>query len=139
MRVGFGDRLEEVADWLTKLILGASLTQIQTIWNNGDRINEFFSRATGMRQDYPLGTVLAVAALGGGFLLGYVSTLLFLPVALHAGMVELDSINIRAAKRGDKGGQKLDKRDPTVAPPAVPSHEVAPPADETAPAPKDAP
>lgn len=113
-RVDFGDRLEDVADWLTKLILGASLTQIQTIWDNGDRINEFFSRATGMRQDYPLGTVLAVAALGGGFLLGYASTLLFLPVALHAGMQELDTIKHRAtASKGDPKGHGIAPKGPS--------------------------
>lgn len=88
----FGDRLEQVADWLTKLILGASLTQVHLIWDNGSIINDFFARATGMRLDYPLGTVLAIAALVSGFLMGYVTALLFLPVALHAGWRELGRI-----------------------------------------------
>jgi hypothetical protein len=88
----FGDRLDQIADWLTKLLLGAGLTQLHSLWDRRAAINSFFARATAMRTDAPLGTILAFASLGSGFLLGYVAALLFLPVALHAGLKEIMSM-----------------------------------------------
>jgi hypothetical protein len=57
MYVQFSDRLEEVADWLTKLLLGAGLTQLHSLWARGASINSFFADATA---DRPLGTIIAV-------------------------------------------------------------------------------
>ncbi len=91
MYAEFGDRLEQVADWLTKLLLGAGLTQIHSLWTQAPVINKFFADACGF-DNRVLGTVIASGALAGGFLLGYAAALLFLPVALQAGVKEVLSI-----------------------------------------------
>jgi hypothetical protein len=93
--VMFGDRLETIADWFTKLLIGAGLTQLTQIARHYDAINDFFAGATGMQVHQPLGLVLALAALAAGFLLGYVSALLFMPIALHSGFQHL----VRAQQR----------------------------------------
>jgi len=113
--VEFGDRLEQVADWLTKILLGAGLTQLHSLWTHRHEIDAFFAHATGMINDRPLGVVVGIAALAGGFLLGYVSSLLFMPLALQAGMLELRSTIIRTSTSAAPLNQPAEAIDATTA------------------------
>ncbi len=114
-----GERLSQVADWLTKVILGAALTQLHWLWANGEQINNFFANATGMISFRPLGTILAAAAGICGFLLGYVAALLFLPLALSEatvreatsrGFAQREAARREAEARGMGGGNASGSR-----------------------------
>ena len=92
------NQTEQVADWLTKIILGAALTQLHWLWTNAPAINDFFANATGMISFKPLGTILAMASAICGFLLGYVAALLFLPLALTEATVREATARETAAR-----------------------------------------
>ena len=85
----FGDRLEQVADWLTKVLIGATLAKVGWLWEQMPALNKFLADAAGMPSGSGLATLLAIGGLACGFALGYMAALLFLPIALEAGLREL--------------------------------------------------
>jgi len=114
--------LEEVSDWLTKLILGAGLTQIGALWTMFVKL----SRQIGERGfvDHAYGGAIAggliIYGLVVGFLAGYVLTRLY-----------LSNIFLLADRFGDHrpiGEKVLENIDP----PPPPRQSSAPSADDDA-------
>jgi hypothetical protein len=81
--------LEQISDWLTKIIVGVSLTQIPTIREQFVNVAKYFGEglAVGNVGDGKAGTVAAaliiIYGLTTGFLAGYLFTRIFLPGAFR--------------------------------------------------------
>lgn len=84
-RYAANTNLEQVSDWLTKLLLGATLVQLGAIRNGAARLFDTIAPAFGERSDAPAfaGAMVIYFALVG-FLLGWLATRLFLQPALDA-------------------------------------------------------
>ena len=77
--------LEQISDWLTKILVGLGLTQITTIPSRIGDLAAYFTPAFGGGSgSAQFGTVVLVYALICGFLVGYLWTRLFLPGAFRA-------------------------------------------------------
>lgn len=76
--------LEQISDWLTKILLGAGLTQLANIPSGGARLFNAMGSALGDGSDSAVfaGAVTIYFAVLG-FLLGWLSTRLFLGPGLH--------------------------------------------------------
>jgi hypothetical protein len=91
-RTSFRDNtnLEEISDWLTKILVGVGLTQIQNLPEGLQRLAEFLGKGLG---DSPLKDVfvlsLAIYSALAGFFFCYLLTRLYLPAALSASRREL--------------------------------------------------
>lgn len=76
--------LEDISDWLTKILVGVGLTQISSIPGTLQKYAEFTSSGLG---NYPNSGVFAMGLGGyfliGGFLFGYLITRLYLPGAFR--------------------------------------------------------
>jgi tetratricopeptide (TPR) repeat protein len=68
--------LEQISDWLTKILVGVSLTQIEPIWKGMKESAIAIEKASGLSQPAAL-SVMALYAVAG-FLAGYLFTALFL-------------------------------------------------------------
>lgn len=67
-RRGLGStRLAEVADWLTKIVIGVSLVEIRALIGFLIDAGEFFGDATSVAGDAPLFTAVIVASAATGF------------------------------------------------------------------------
>jgi hypothetical protein len=80
--------LEQISDWLTKIIVGVGLTQISTIQAQFQALAAYFGKAFGEGNAAPLEPSAPVIAaliitygLTAGFLAGYLLTRMFLPGA----------------------------------------------------------
>src|SRR2546423_8518445 len=70
--------LEQISDWLTKIIVGLTLIQLSKIPGNLDRATVFMSYSLGgIEQKFFAGAILLFFSIGG-FLGGYLFTRLFL-------------------------------------------------------------
>ncbi len=73
--------LEEISDWLTKILVGAGLSQLALMPGYLRRLVEYLTT----RLNLPNGEIfilsLLLAGAGGGFLVGYICTRIFLPLA----------------------------------------------------------
>jgi FtsH-binding integral membrane protein len=81
--------LEQISDWLTKIIVGVSLTQVGTIRAEFLKLAEFLAPALAAGVDgdgaavaKAVAAIIIVYGLTGGFLAGYLLTRLFLTGAL---------------------------------------------------------
>ncbi|GAA1986342.1 hypothetical protein [Kitasatospora viridis] len=75
--------LEQVSDWLTKLLLGVGLTQLGSLWHGARQLGHSLSPALGGRQDAtPFAVALVLYFLILGFLGGWLATRLMLAGAL---------------------------------------------------------
>ena len=103
MGYGVNTNLEQISDWLTKILVGVGLTQISALPSALKKYAEFVGTGVG---DYPQSKVFAVALLIffviNGFLIGYLWTRLYLAGAL---------IRADAASRLDAVETKLDSID----------------------------
>lgn len=72
--------LEQISDWLTKIILGAGLTQLVKIPELMKRLGDSFGKAFGESSFLPI--VIVLGSLVFGFFAGYLMTQLFLVKAL---------------------------------------------------------
>lgn len=75
--------LEQVSDWLTKLLIGAGLTQLGSLYTYLRRLSDRLAPSFGGRRDSGLiGTALVVEFVVLGFLVGWLLTRLLLASAL---------------------------------------------------------
>lgn len=81
---GVNTNLEQISDWLTKILVGVGLTQLETLptrlWSIAGKLSEALPHSEGRQA-----IVLALLTYGGaaGFLTGYLLTRLFLAEALR--------------------------------------------------------
>ena len=76
--------LEQVSEWLTKMIIGIGLSQLNSIWNNLIGTANFISRQidpTHGAAEAPFAMALVIYFSVSGFLSGYLLTRLFLAPA----------------------------------------------------------
>ncbi len=73
--------LEQISDWLTKILIGVGLTQISTIPSRLQNLSNFFAGILG-EQSSIYAVILIIYFLVGGFLLGYLTTRLLFTNAL---------------------------------------------------------
>jgi hypothetical protein len=93
-RYAANSNLEQVSDWLTKIIVGVGLTQIPTLRDYFAGIAAFFAGAFPSAQVDPTTAqvaagVLVIYGLTAGFLAGYLLTRMFLPGAFNRAEEEL--------------------------------------------------
>ncbi|WP_035845402.1 hypothetical protein [Kitasatospora azatica] len=75
--------LEQVSDWLTKLLLGVGLTQLGSLWQSARQLGHALAPALGGRVDAaPFAAALVLYFLVLGFLGGWLATRLLLAGAL---------------------------------------------------------
>ncbi|MDT4968784.1 MAG: hypothetical protein QOJ64_3521 [Acidobacteriota bacterium] len=75
--------LEQISDWLTKIIVGITLVELQSIRENLNRASEFIAYSIGGQdQKFFAGAILVFFSIGG-FLGGYLFTRLFLTGAFY--------------------------------------------------------
>lgn len=90
-RHGEKTNLEQVSDWLTKVILGAGLTQLVNVPTELKRLGEFL--APGFHGESVLPILIALNSAVFGFFTGYVLTQLFLLTAIKAAGQESEAGN----------------------------------------------
>ena len=94
--------LEQISDWLTKILVGVGLTQIASI---GDHARQLFHALSPSLGGQPTGAVMAgsivIYYLALGFLLGWFYARLRLGLAMSAVDTLLD-VSWRAARAGDE-------------------------------------
>lgn len=77
--------LEQIADWLTKLLLGAGLTQITKIPGKLDSLASYIGKGMGDGEIYKLlALAICIFFFSCGFLFGYLWGRLFMPHAFRA-------------------------------------------------------
>ncbi|GAA1068875.1 hypothetical protein GCM10009665_73970 [Kitasatospora nipponensis] len=82
-RYGANTNLEQVSDWLTKILLGVGLTQLGSLWSGLRRLGEALAPALGGQPDSaPFAAALVLYFLVLGFLGGWLATRLLLAGAL---------------------------------------------------------
>jgi hypothetical protein len=82
--------LEQVSDWLTKIILGAGLTQLIKLPGQLKALGEYFK--SGFRDSSLLPVMIVMNSLVFGFFAGYLLTQLFLAQALKKAQDALRSV-----------------------------------------------
>ena len=114
---GVNTNLEQISDWLTKILVGVGLTQLETLptrlWAIAGKLSEALPQSDG-RQAIVLALLIYGAA--AGFLAGYLLTRLFLAPALRradrkAALLALPTLrtaqDLAATDRVDKLVEKL--------------------------------
>jgi len=99
--------LEQVADWLTKLLLGAGLTQIGPIGQHLWRLSEYIGGAVfgdGDGAGRVLGLALVIFFGGAGFIGGWLATKLRLAEALLSADLTLQKLLEAARQAGRQEG-----------------------------------
>ena len=74
--------LEQISDWLTKALVGAGLTQLQTIWGGVRSAARMVAEGSGGLLGEPSAIAIMILYAVAGFLAGYLFTALFLGQAL---------------------------------------------------------
>jgi hypothetical protein len=85
---GFGQNtnLEEISDWLTKILVGAGLVQLGALVRGAGRLAGVLGQSMGGAKGAPiLGLALLVYGLALGFLFAYIPTRVNLPRLLRQG------------------------------------------------------
>lgn len=83
--------LEDISDWLTKILVGVGLTQLGAIGRGLGRLAQALAPALGgVASSQPYGLALVVSFLVIGFLTGYLWTRLFLPAVFQRAESERD-------------------------------------------------
>jgi hypothetical protein len=97
--------LEQVSDWLTKIILGAGLTQLTKVPGLLKSLGEYLAVAFDGKAFFPL--VIVLGSLVFGFFAGYLMTQLFLVKALTDAERAQTPVNLAlsAAKDLERSGQ----------------------------------
>jgi hypothetical protein len=70
--------LEQISDWLTKIIVGVGLIEMNQISAGFYKLVTFFSKGIGLEQKETIIFVLIIASLVLGFLFGYLITRIYL-------------------------------------------------------------
>lgn len=88
-RIRANTNLEQISDWLTKIIVGITLIQLQKVPDNLNRAATFIAYSVGGDRSFAGGILIFFSV--GGFLGGYLLTRLFLTRAFYkADQPELD-------------------------------------------------
>lgn len=105
--------LEQVSDWLTKLLLGIGLTQLNRLPETVQDTGEYLASCVGCKCGAVMGAIVVSFAIGG-FMVSYVATRLYLtPAIRNAEQPDPDSV-VRLAQQapGDPASnQPLDNGD----------------------------
>ena len=105
--------LEQISDWLTKILVGVGLTQLSQIPETIGNLSRFLARGFG---GYPssssFATVLVLYFSALGFLLGYLWTRLFLASALRRADVKALEQKVAKVAREVEVGQQASAIDP---------------------------
>jgi hypothetical protein len=100
--------LEQISDWLTKILVGVGLTQLTSIPSGLQRYAAYAAPSLG---DFPSSPLFASALLVYfsvcGFLIGYLCTRLYLAGAI--GRADIDVIGGQLAEVQDKVGEMQDQ------------------------------
>jgi hypothetical protein len=87
--IGANTNLEEISDWITKIIVGVSLVQLNQISGRIQRLGELLSAGLGSQ---PSAFVFSIAVVTfyfiGGFFLGYLWSRIYLPKILRTAVDE---------------------------------------------------
>jgi hypothetical protein len=85
--------LEQISDWLTKILVGVSLTQVTTIGPNLQRLSDYLSVSIGAGIDNSgyIWSLLLYNAISG-FIFGYVMTRMYFPFILRISDVLKDKL-----------------------------------------------
>ena len=97
--------LEQVSDWLTKIILGAGLTQLTKLPNSIKNLGDYLAVGFDGRPFFPI--VIVIGSVVFGFFAGYLMTQLFLIKALidaERAQTAVD-VAITAATNFERSGQ----------------------------------
>lgn len=108
-RVNFqsNTNLEQISDWLTKILVGVGLTQIQSIPVGVKNLAAAVTPAFGVgAQAGVIGIAVIIYFLITGFLFGYLWTRLYLPGAFR--QAELDAIGQRVIARVERVEAKFE-------------------------------
>lgn len=106
-RYGPNTNLEQISDWLTKILVGVGLTQFRAIGDAAGRLFTNVAPLLGSASDAPFAGALIVLFSALGFLLGWLVARLRLPVAMSSADREQREIEEKlrqarqAAQRGD--------------------------------------
>jgi hypothetical protein len=105
-RYGANTNLEQISDWLTKILVGVGLTQFRAIGEAAGRLFGNVAPLFGSRGDAPFAGALIVLFATLGFLLGWLAARLLLPVAMVAADREQRDIDrkLRQAKEAEQRG-----------------------------------
>jgi hypothetical protein len=94
--------LEQISDWLTKIIVGVGLTQLPTIRNELRNLADYLGNGFAVAGASPpetaapmVAAIILVYGLTAGFLAGYLLTRIFLPGAFVRADDQLRQSNIR--------------------------------------------
>jgi hypothetical protein len=96
--------LEQISDWLTKILVGLTLTQWNEIRTGFQKMVEYMAPAFGTNGEVFTGGIVIVGALCG-FFYGYLPTRLFLWLALTESDIEGDKLS---EARADKNLQEAE-------------------------------
>lgn len=106
--------LEQISDWLSKMLIGVGLTQINTLPGQLNRVADYIASGMGgLPNDPVFALALLVYFLVCGFLFGYLWARLFLAGALR--QADLDAIGVlktqmkEVNKQAVQANQKLDE------------------------------
>ena len=80
--LGINTNLEEISDWLTKILVGVGLIQLRTLPDNVRRVGNFVGQGLGVNQQ-SVASGIVIYFLGLGFLGGYLLTRMFLGPAFR--------------------------------------------------------
>ncbi|MDJ0660775.1 MAG: hypothetical protein QNJ42_14990 [Crocosphaera sp.] len=107
--------LEQISDWLTKILVGVGLTQLSSLSSNLEKLLDFFNTKLGNDQNKNVGIyaiIVILYFLVFGFLLGYISTRLFLTTEfVRADNAALDQIEKRLTHTAEKIEKTLTERE----------------------------
>ena len=94
--------LEEVSDWITKIIVALTLTQLGKIPSAAGRLFEMLGRSLGgSQQDVAFAGSLVVFCSIVGFFMGWLTTRMFIGRWMSVSDEPLEDASAEAAKRGD--------------------------------------
>lgn len=107
--------LEQISDWLTKILIGVGLTELKNIPGGISALA--YGLKFGLNDSQPLTTILILNFLIGGFFVGYLSTRLFLAGALFeadtATAIVKRAIRELDIERNEAALSRLNEKTPT--------------------------
>lgn len=105
--------LEQISDWLTKILVGVGLTQVVEIRSGVEKLTKFFAKGLGNQepaQVFAFAILLYSTVLG--FFFGYLWTRLYLAGALRAAdQASIASLQVevkKAAEKAESNERRLD-------------------------------
>ena len=75
--LGINTNLEEISDWLTKILVGIGLIELRSLPDNVRRVGDYVGQGLGQDQQ-TVASAIVIYFLGLGFLCGYLLTRMFL-------------------------------------------------------------